>query len=66
MSDFAHIRREHKMTRIDELALSLSLLSDEDMARLALTLWMRYPRTCRSITDEFFLQHGLMCYILEA
>lgn len=48
------------MTRIDELALSLSLLSDDDMARLALTLWMRYPRTCRSITDEIQFAENLL------
>ena len=48
------------MTRIDELALSLSLLSDEDMARLALTLWMRYPRTCRSIIDEIQFAENLL------
>ena len=40
------------MTRIDELALSLSLLSDDDMARLALTLWMRYPRTANKLRDS--------------
>lgn len=48
------------MNRIDELALSLSLLSDEDMARLALTLWMRYPRTCRSIIDEMQFAENLL------
>ena len=48
------------MTRIDELALSLSLLSDDDMARLALTLWMRYPRTCKNLTDEVFFAENLL------
>ena len=48
------------MTRIDELALSLSLLSDEDMARLALTLWMRYPRTCRNMIDEIQFAENLL------
>ena len=48
------------MTRIDELALSLSLLSDDDTARLALTLWMRYPRTCRSIIDETQFAENLL------
>jgi hypothetical protein len=46
--------------KIDELALSLSLLSDDDMARLALTLWMRYPRTCRSIIDEMQFAENLL------
>ena len=48
------------MTRIDELALSLSLLSDDDLARLALTLWMRYPRTCKNLTDEIFFAENLL------
>ena len=48
------------MTRIDELALSLSLLSDDDMARLALTLWMCYPRTCKNLTDEIFFAENLL------
>ena len=48
------------MTRIDELALSLSLLSDDDTARLALTLWMRYPRTCKNLTDEIFFAENLL------
>ena len=48
------------MTRIDELALSLSLLSDDDMARLALTLWMRYPRTAKNLTDEVFFAENLL------
>jgi len=48
------------MNRIDELALSLSLLSDDDMSRLALTLWMRYPRTCRSIINETQLAENLL------
>ena len=48
------------MTRIDELSLSLSLLSDDDMARLALTLWMRYPRTCKNLTDEIFFAENLL------
>ena len=48
------------MTRIDELALSLSLLSDDDMARLALTLWIRYPRTCKNLTDEIFFAENLL------
>jgi len=46
--------------KIDELALSLSLLSDDDMNRLALTLWMRYPRTCRSIIDEMQIAENLL------
>ena len=40
------------MTRIDELALSLSLLSDDDLARLALTLWMRYPGAANALRDS--------------
>ena len=48
------------MTRIDELALSLSLLTDDDMARLALTLWMRYPRTAKNLTDEVFFAENLL------
>ena len=48
------------MTRIDEMALSLSLLSDDDVARLALTLWMRYPRTCKNLTDEIFFAENLL------
>ena len=48
------------MTRIDELALSLSLLSDDDMARLALTLWMRYPRTAKALTDEVWFAENLL------
>ena len=48
------------MTRNDELALSLSLLSDDDMARLALTLWMRYPRTCKNLTDEIWFAETLL------
>lgn len=48
------------MTRIDELALSLSLLSDDDMARLALTLWMRYPCTCKNLMDEVFFAENLL------
>ena len=48
------------MTRIDELALSLSLLSDDDMARLALTLWMRYPCTCENLTDDLYFAENLL------
>ena len=48
------------MTRIDELALSLSLLSDDGMSRLAFTLWMRYPRTCRSIINEIQFAENLL------
>ena len=48
------------MTRIDELALSLSLLSDDDTARLALTLIMRYPRTSKNLTDEIFFAENLL------
>ena len=48
------------MTRIDELALSLSLLSDDDMARLALTLWMRYPLTSRNLVDEIFFAENIL------
>jgi hypothetical protein len=48
------------MTRIDEIALSLPLLSDDDMSRLAFILWMRYPRTCRSIIDEMQLAENLL------
>ena len=46
--------------RINELALSLSLLSDDDMAHLALTLWMCYPRTCKNLTDEVFFAENLL------
>lgn len=48
------------MNRIDEMALSLSLLSDDDMAKLALTLWMRYPRTSKNLTDEIFFAENLL------
>lgn len=48
------------ITRVDELALILSLLTDDDVARLALTLWMRYPRTCKNLTDEIFFAENLL------
>ena len=38
--------------RIDELALSLSLLPDEKLHRLVLVLWMRYPRAANQLRDS--------------
>ena len=38
--------------RLDELALSLSLLPDEKLHRLVLVLWMRYPRAANQLRDS--------------
>lgn len=38
--------------RLDELALSLSLLPDEKLHRLVLVLWMRYPRATNQLRDS--------------
>ena len=46
--------------RLDDLVMALSLLPDDDMARLALTLWMRYPRTCKNLTDEVVFAENLL------
>jgi hypothetical protein len=38
--------------RLDELALSLSLLPDEKLHRLVLVLWMRYPRAANQLRNS--------------
>lgn len=46
--------------RLDDLAMVLSLLPDEKLHRLVLILWMRYPRTCKNLTDEVFFAENLL------